>query len=594
MLFHDSHDANYRSPIGPVKAGHQLTVRFWCDESDRVILRTWDGRESQYEMTPIGGDRFEATIVVPKTPMLFWYDFIIPRPYDVARYGTSMDQLGGVGCYYATQPRSYQVTVYDPAYQTPEYLRQGVVYQIFPDRFFKDKNGQKGRLRKIAQAHPDAAFHENWNEKPTLDPDPENGDNRALDFFGGTLRGIRQKLDYLEALGVSILYINPIFRARSNHRYDTGSYEEVDPILGDNEAFDELAAAAKKRGMHVMLDGVFSHTGCDSQYFNRYGRYNSVGAYQSKESPYFSWYSFDEFPNKYNSWWGFYTLPAVDKSNREYRDYLYGENGVLPGWIRRGACGWRLDVVDELPMDMVREMRTAVKKADPDSTLLGEVWEDASNKTAYGAVRSYCIGDALDSVMNYPLRRGVIDFFTGVIDAHQLRRIILNQQEVYPAPFYYSLMNLLGSHDRVRILNALCGYDREGAIQMDRAEASKVVLGKAELKAAKKRYVEAVKLLCALPGAPTIYYGDEIGMTGMADPWNRAPMAWDDADDKLREKIAGLLNHRRKNAMLQTGCLKVEAVDADTIRILRYAENGADVFGQPIEGADVAVTISRK
>ena len=594
MLFHDSHDANYRSPIGPVKAGHQLTVRFWCDESDRVILRTWDGRESQYEMTPIGNARFEATIVVPKTPMLFWYDFIIPRPYDVARYGTSMDQLGGVGSYYATQPRSYQVTVYDPAYQTPEYLRQGVVYQIFPDRFFKDKNGQKGRLRKIAQAHPEAAFHENWNEKPTLDPDPENGDNRALDFFGGTLRGIRQKLDYLEALGVSILYINPIFRARSNHRYDTGSYEEVDPILGDNEAFDELAAAAKKRGMHVMLDGVFSHTGCDSQYFNRYGRYNSVGAYQSKESPYFSWYSFDEFPNKYNSWWGFYTLPAVDKSNREYRDYLYGENGVLPGWIRRGACGWRLDVVDELPMDMVREMRTAVKKADPDSTLLGEVWEDASNKTAYGAVRSYCIGDALDSVMNYPLRRGVIDFFTGVIDAHQLRRIILNQQEVYPAPFYYSLMNLLGSHDRVRILNALCGYDREGAIQMDRAEASKVVLGKAELKAAKKRYVEAVKLLCALPGAPTIYYGDEIGMTGMADPWNRAPMAWDDADDKLREKIAGLLNHRRKNAMLQTGCLKVEAVDADTIRILRYAENGADVFGQPIEGADVAVTISRK
>ncbi|MBP3645851.1 MAG: glycoside hydrolase family 13 protein [Clostridia bacterium] len=594
MLYHDSHDANYRSPIGPVKAGHQLTVRFWCDESDRVILRTWDGRESQYEMTPIGDDRFEATIVVPKTPMLFWYDFIIPRQYDVARYGTSADQLGGVGSYYATQPRSYQVTVYDPAYQTPEYLRRGVVYQIFPDRFFKDKNGQKGRLRKIAQAHPEATFHENWNEKPTLDPDPANGDNRALDFFGGTLKGIKQKLDYLEELGVSILYINPIFRARSNHRYDTGSYEEVDPILGDNEAFDELAAAAEKRGMRIMLDGVFSHTGCDSQYFNRYGRYDNVGAYQSKESPYYSWYSFEEFPDKYNSWWGFYTLPAVDKSNRAYRDYLLGENGVLPGWIKRGACGWRLDVVDELPMDMVREMRQSVKKADPDSTLLGEVWEDASNKTAYGAVRSYCIGDALDSVMNYPLRRAVIDFFTGVTDAYQLRRVILNQQEVYPAPFYYSLMNLLGSHDRVRILNALCGYDREGAIQMDRLEASKVQLGKRELKSAKKRYVEAVKLLCALPGAPTIYYGDEIGMTGMADPWNRAPMAWDDADDALRAEIAKLLHARRESAMLQTGCLKVETVDADTIRIIRYAENGADVFGQPIEGENVTVTISRK
>ena len=594
MLYHNSHDANYRSPIGPVKAGHALTVRFWCDESDRVILRTWDGHEQQVEMKPIGSDHFEATITVPETPMLFWYDFIIPRPHDTARYGTSHDQLGGAGSYYASQPISYQVTVYDPAYQTPEYLREGVVYQIFPDRFFKDRNGQKGRLKKIAKAHPEATFHENWNEKPALDPDPENGDNRALDFFGGTLKGIQQKLDYLEEMGVSILYINPIFRARSNHRYDTGSYEEVDPILGDNAAFDQLVSAARKRGMRVMLDGVFSHTGCDSQYFNRYGRYDNLGAYQSKESPYFSWYSFDEFPHKYNSWWGFYTLPAVDKSNREYRDYLLGENGVLPGWIKRGACGWRLDVVDELPMDMVREMRASVKKADPDSTLLGEVWEDASNKTAYGSVRSYCLGDALDSVMNYPLRRGVIDFFTGAIDAHQLCRVILHQQEVYPAPFYYSLMNLLGSHDRVRILNALCGYDREGAIQMDRVEASKVQLGTNELKAAKRHYVEAVKLLCALPGAPTIYYGDEIGMTGMADPWNRAPMAWDDADEELRAEIRTLLNARRENAMLQTGLLKVEATDTDTLLITRYAENGLDVFGKPLESTDTVIRISRK
>ena len=594
MLYHDSHDAKYRAPLGPVKAGETLTLRFWCDESDRVILRTWDGQEHQYDMKPVGSDHFEATVTVPAEPMLFWYDFIIPREHDVARYGTSEDQLGGVGRYYAHQPVSYQVTVYDPAYRTPEYLRHGVVYQIFPDRFFRDRNGQKGRVRKIAAAHPEATFHENWNEKPTLDIDPENGDNRALDFFGGTLRGIQQKLDYLKDMGVSILYLNPVFRARSNHRYDTGSYEEVDPILGTNEDFENLMAAARKRGMRVMLDGVFSHTGCDSQYFNRFGRYDTLGAYQSKESPYFDWYSFDEFPSRYNTWWGFYTLPAVDKSNRRYRDYLYGDNGVLTGWVKRGACGWRLDVVDELPMDMVREMRTAVKNADADSVLLGEVWEDASNKVAYGQVRSYCLGDALDSVMNYPLRRAVIDFFTGVIDACQLRRVILNQQEVYPAPFYYSLMNLLGSHDRVRILNALCGYDREGPLQMDRVEASQVTLGKAELKSAKKRYVQAVKLLCALPGAPTIYYGDEIGMTGMADPWNRAPMNWDDADDKLRQDIAQLLNHRRECAMLHTGFLRVEALDGDTLKVTRYAQNGLDVFGQSVEGKDVTIRISRK
>jgi len=595
LLYHDSHSARYRSPLGAMKAGEQLTIRFWCDESDTVILRTWDGQEHQHPMTAIGEDHFEATITVPDSPMLFWYDFIIPRAYDTARYGNNHEQLGGVGCYYEGQPVSYQVTVYDPAYMTPEYLRKGVVYQIFPDRFYRDAGGSKGRVRKIAAAHPEAAFHENWNERPTLNPDPANGDNMALDFFGGTLKGIRQKLEYIESLGANVIYLNPIFRARTNHRYDTGSYEEVDPILGDNEDFIQLAAAAKKRGMHIMLDGVFSHTGADSQYFNRFGRYETIGAYQSKESPYADWYTFEDFPDKYRSWWGFYTLPAVDKSNPVYRKYLLDEeNGVFPGWIKRGACGWRLDVADELPVDLLQQMRQAIKQVNPDSVLLGEVWEDASNKVSYGTPRSYVLGDTLDSVMNYPLRRGIIDFFNGAIDAHALRRVILHQQEVYPAPFYYALMNLLGSHDRVRILNALCGYDRAGAIQMDRAEAEKVVLGENELAAAKKRYLEAVKLLCALPGAPTIYYGDEIGMTGMADPWNRAPMAWDFADEQLHDQIQQLLIQRRQSAVLQTGFLRVDAPDADTLVITRYAENGKDVFGEEVSGGEAVVTVCRK
>jgi len=595
LLYHDSHSARYRSPLGAMKAGEPLTIRFWCDESDTVILRTWDGQEHQVPMTAIGDDHFEATVTVPDSPMLFWYDFIIPRQYDTARYGCTGEQLGGVGCYYSDQPISYQVTVYDPAYMTPEYLRKGVVYQIFPDRFFRDASGSKGRVKKIAAAHPEATFHENWNERPTLNPDPANGDNMALDFFGGTLKGIRQKLDYIQSLGANVIYLNPIFRARSNHRYDTGSYEEVDPILGTTEDFIQLAEAAQKRGMHVMLDGVFSHTGADSQYFNRFGRYESVGAYQSPDSPYADWFTFEEFPDKYKSWWGFYTLPAVDKSNPAYRHYLLNdENGVFPGWIKRGACGWRLDVADELPMDLLRQMRTAIKNVDPESVLLGEVWEDASNKVSYGTPRSYVLGDTLDSVMNYPLRRGVIDFFNGVIDAYQLRRIILNQQEVYPAPFYYALMNLLGSHDRVRILNALCGYDRAGAIQMDRAEAEKVTLTDEQLKTAKKRYQEAVKLLCALPGAPTIYYGDEIGMTGMADPWNRAPMAWDFADDQLHDAIQALLTDRRQSPVLQTGFLSVEAPDADTLVITRFTENGRDVFGDCVEGEDRVVRVSRR
>ncbi len=595
MLFHDSHDISYRDPLGGVPSGTPVKLRFLCDESAAVTLRIWDGDEHRIPMQKVGDHLFEATLKATPQPMLLWYDFIIHRGEGEVRYGNAEDQLGGQGMVQQGPIKSYQITVYDPGFETPAYLREGVIYQIFPDRFYRDKGGMKGRLRKIKAAHPEATFHEGWDELPTLDLDPENGDNRALDFFGGTLSGIRQKLDYLSAMGVSVLYLNPIFRARTNHRYDTGSYEEIDPILGDDAAFDSLIIAAQARGIQVLMDGVFSHTGADSQYFNRYGHYDTLGAYQSKESPYAPWYRFYDFPDKYNAWWGIYTLPAVEKENPEYQAYLLAENtGVLPRWVKRGACGWRLDVADELPVPMLQKMRRAVKNADPNAVLVGEVWEDASNKVAYGALRSYCLGDTVDSVMNYPLRRAVIDFFTGQLNAHQLRRVILHQQEVYPVPFYYSLMNLLGSHDRVRILNAMAGYDQEGAIQLPREEAQKIRLTKLQLAQAKKRHLEALKLVCALPGAPTLYYGDEMGMQGMADPWNRAPMTWEDGDATHWSAVSALLNERKERRMLQTGFLEVEATGEDTLRIRRFAVDGKDVFGQELFEKDMVVKIARK
>ncbi|MBE5779781.1 MAG: glycoside hydrolase family 13 protein [Clostridiales bacterium] len=594
MLFHDSHDPAYRSPVGPVKTGEKITLRFLCDEADHVTLRTWDGSEGRISMTDTGDNLFEATVTVPDSPMLFWYDFIIHRADGDARYGTSLDQLGGVGSFYYGQPQSYQVTVYDPAYTTPEYLRHGVIYQIFPDRFFRDALPDEARQQKIAAAHPEATFHQDWNDRPTLDIDPVTKDNRALDFFGGTLSGIAEKLDWLRELGVTILYINPVFRSRTNHRYDTGNYEEIDPILGDEDSFRQLIAAANERGMQVMMDGVFSHTGSDSKYFNRFGRYPGLGAYQSKESPYYHWYTFFDFPDHYNTWWGFDTLPTVIKDHPDYQNYLLNEEtGIIPHWVRKGACGWRLDVADELPVPFLQKMRRVVKNARPDAVLLGEVWEDASNKVSYGQARSYVLGDTLDSVMNYPLRRGIIDFFTGSIDAYQLRRIILNQQEVYPAPFYYSLMNLLGSHDRVRIVNAMAGFDREGAIQMDREEASHIHLDDAALAAARQKVLEAYRLLCALPGVPTVYYGDEIGMQGMADPWNRAPMDWEHQDEALRNQFKTLLNQRLHTPMLQTGFMTVTAEDENTLLIRRYSENGLDAFHSPISGDEVLVRVQR-
>ena len=401
---------------------------------------------------------FETTISVPETPMLFWYDFIIHRPGGDVRYGTSYDQLGGVGACYDGQPSSYQITVYDPAYQTPEFLRHAVVYQIFPDRFFRDeKAGHPGRSRKIKAAHPEAVFHKKWDEAPFLDPDPVTGDNRALDFFGGTLRGITEKLDELQELGVTVLYLNPIFRARTNHRYDTGDYTRIDPMLGTQADLTRLCEEAAKRGMRVLLDGVFNHTGDDSLYFNRYGRYDSVGAYQSPDSPYAGWFTFERFPDKYKCWWGVDTLPEVNKDNEDYCRFILAEDGVARRWMRAGTAGWRLDVADELPMRFLRDLRTAVRTQDAQAALLGEVWEDASNKVSYGAQRCYCLGDTLDSVMNYPLREAAIGFVTGTLDAYAFCRRVESLRENYPLPFFYSLMNLMGSHDRARLLNVLAG-----------------------------------------------------------------------------------------------------------------------------------------
>ncbi len=595
MLCHNSHSETYREPVGAIPCGSQMTLRFFCDEGYDVTLRTWDGSEQLTPMTSADGTLFEATVSVPASPMLFWYDFILHTSQGDLRYGNQSDGLGGEGQLVYDTLHAFQITVYDPAYETPAYLREGIMYQVFPDRFYKGgQTPSHKQQEKIAAAHPEASFHKHWNEPPTLDIDPDNGDNRALDFFGGTLKDVTEKLSYLQDLGVTVLYLNPIVRARTNHRYDTGDYHKVDPILGRKRDFHALCQAASAMGMRVILDGVFSHTGADSVYFNRYGRYPGKGAYQSQKSRYSSWYSFDQFPDHYHAWWGFYTLPAVDKDQPDYQHFLLNQtDGVLPYWMQRGASGWRLDVADELPVRLLQKMRYSVKQADPEGALIGEVWEDASHKISYNEPRSYCLGDTLDSVMNYPLRRAVIDFFTGKATAYELARLILHQREVYPAPFYYSVMNLLASHDRVRALNAFVGYDTPGILQMPREEAMLVRLTKPQQALAKARVLEALKLLCALPGIPCVYYGDEIGMQGMADPWNRAPMAWDDADDALRDAIKAILLHRRQTPALQTGFLDVEAMDDDTLVIRRSTKDGLDVFGKAMDAPAATVTITR-
>ncbi|MDO5143850.1 MAG: glycoside hydrolase family 13 protein [bacterium] len=590
MMLHDSHDAFYRVPAGPVPTGQVILFRFRCDEASSVILRTWSGTEHAYSMIPSQADAhvWEVSIKAPSEPGLFWYDFIIYRRDNrVVRYGNADDQLGGVGVSRedGSSPASYQLTVYRRSYRTPTFMHGANIYQIFPDRFFKAPT-------QAVDPRTDRPMHKCWDEPVLYEKDSPDGTYQALDCYGGTINGIIEKLPYLKELGVTVIYLNPVFKSRSNHRYDTGDYTQVDPLLGTNEELGMLFSRAKEMNMHVMLDGVFSHTGADSLYFNQYGNYPGKGAYQGKESPYYSWYTFRHFPNDFKCWWNFVSLPECRKDNPDYQQFMFqDETGIVPRWIHAGSCGWRLDVADELSMDFLRKLRVAAKKADHDAVVLGEVWEDASNKIAYNELRCYCCGDTLDSVMNYPLREAILGFVSGKGTAHDLVRLVKHQAEVYPPQFRYALMNLVGSHDRARALNVLVGRDGQG---MQRAEQAALTLSHAEYTLAVKRYKLCIDLLCALPGCPTVYYGDEAGMTGCTDPFCRKPYPWGREDRELQSYVKAKLTHHRHSVVLRLGHCEIEALDDDTVRIRRFL-NGSDGLGhKAADGVQEIVTVNRK
>ena len=413
-------------------------------------------------------------------------------------------------------PVNWQLTVHDEKYKTPEWFKGGVMYQIFPDRFYRagEEPLKHGILRK-------------WGEQPYFRP---NGEGKVLnnDFFGGNLKGVCEKLPYLKSLGVTVIYFNPIFESYSNHRYDTGDYMEIDPNLGSKEDFDALIRDAEKQGMRVILDGVFNHTGDDSRYFNRYSNYPSLGAYQSTQSPYYDWYTFHGSRDRYDSWWGIETLPAIKESSESYQNFMFSENGVIKSWLKHGIGGYRLDVADELPGFFLKMLRKAAKDQDPDAVIIGEVWEDASNKIAYGERREYFQGEELDSVMNYPLKDAIINFLLSG-NTNRLREVIAMLIDHYPKATLDSLMNHLGTHDTARILTVLGGKSCQS-----KEEMAVTHLSDSEKEAAKELLKMGAVVQFTLPGVPCIYYGDEIGMEGYSDPFCRGCFDWENGDRKLK------------------------------------------------------------
>ena len=441
----------------------------------------------------------------------------------------------------------YQLTVYDGCEQVPAWFGEGTCYQIFPDRF------RRSRIPDPGGMVGGRSVHAAWQEEPEYRPDAR-GEVRNRDFFGGDLKGVLEQLPYLQSLGVETLYFNPIFEAAENHRYGTADYEHVDPMLGCDADFSALCRAAHARGMRVILDGVFNHTGFVSRYFNGDGFYPQPGAAQSRQSPYYPWFHFQHWPDRFDSWWGIYTLPAVNEGEDSYRDYIIrGEHSIVRRWLQAGADGWRLDVADELPDDFIRELHQAVRAADPNAVVIGEVWEDGSTKIAYGVRRRHILGGHCDGLMNYPFRNGLISFLLGA-DAACFRDAMETLRENYPPFAFASAMNFLGTHDTPRILTLLgVGSDCRENTKAWRADF-RMDAGQRALALARLRLGALV--LFAFPGAPTIYYGDEAGMEGFEDPFNRRTFPWGAEDKALTAWYAALGQARKSLLPLRRGDLR--------------------------------------
>ena len=504
---------------------------------------------------------------------LYFYCFVFNDVY--GRHYISKDE--SLEAVLSDRKESWQLLIHDQFRGDLEWFKGKIMYQIMVDRFFD------GGVKFVKDY---AIMHKDWNELPIFKP--TNGKVLNNDFFGGDLKGIIKKLDYLKSLNVSVILLNPIFNAYSNHKYDTSDFLEIDPMYGDENLFKELTQKAKEKGISIILDGVFNHTGSDSIYFNKEGRFSSVGAYQSKKSPYYSWYFFRKYPNDYESWWGFDTLPKVNQNEPSYIDFINGPNGVINKWIKFGARGFRLDVVDEYEDSFVLELNKAVKRDDDNNILLGEVWEDASNKVSYGEMRCYCTGDTLDSVMNYPIRDMSIAFIRGDIDAYAFVRRLESLRENYPLPFFYSLMNLMGSHDRPRILNMLCGETWESVDPLYRGTCA---LSAEQRALAVKRLRELWNLYTALPGMPCLYYGDEAGMEGAGDPFCRGTYPWGKEDKEILAFTRDALALRASRPVLRRGGFSIEGIAPDAVRIRRFVHAGCDAFGEALDDTDYEITI---
>ncbi len=566
ILF-DSKDRRFKEPFGTLKPSEacQMTVlipsQIYPVAMDLIVLgedgtphasfsASFAGKEDAY-------DRFKVTFALQDPGLYFYFFRITTQNESFALYRQGWDQTN------MEAGETWQLSVIPDSFVTPETLSGSVMYQIFPDRFAgKGVCNTSGKLKPFW-------IHDNVEDTPAWEPD-QSGEVTNSDFFGGNLAGITEKLDYLAALGVKVVYLNPIFKAWSNHRYDTADYLKIDELLGTENDFRALCRKAHALGMKIILDGVFSHTGSRSVYFDETGEFGH-GAVSDPASPYRDWFQFKRFPDDYTAWWGVKTLPCVDEMQPSYRHFIIGgEDSVIAHWLKAGADGFRLDVADELPDAFMKELRDRLKEINPDALLIGEVWEDASNKISYGVRRKYFSGGELDSVMNYPFKDAILSYASGSDNGLALRGTVMTIVENYPQKVHGLLMNMLSTHDTCRILTLLS----PSPAPEQKSERAVFRMKEQDRVVAEERLRLAFFLQFVLPGMPCIFYGDEIGTEGFEDPFCRSYFRWDRVKgNPLFSFVSKLSAIRNGEEALKRGETEVASDGQGSITVTRSLEN---------------------
>lgn len=572
---------NNKSPHGAVVKGTTVTYRLKVSKFEKPTTAFFvvhqDGTQPEFiEMTKeYVDDRYVnyAYTTTFDNIGLYWYHFSVS-------YGESSVNLirsENLDIIESPADSDYLQLVIDNESKTDSSFQKGIIYHIFIDRF--NKSGE-------VKSRKGLNLLDNWEEPLCYEYD-EKGIRVNHNCYGGNFQGIIDKLPYLKSLNVKTIYLSPIFEAHSSHRYNVADYSKIESMYGGKEVFEELIRKAKRLGIKIIIDGVFNHTGSDSIYFNREGRYKTIGAYQSKNSKYYSWYDFDKYPDNYSCWWGIKTLPQTNE-NSGFFDYIAGKNGIIHKYMSMGLGGLRLDVVDELSNNFLKAICNATREVDPKALIVGEVWEDASSKISYDERKQYFLGGNLDSVTNYPMKNAILNFikygdhqgFVNVVN------LILDQ---YPKSVQDKLMNILDTHDTLRAIT----YLGANFNSPEYSETTDFRLSEEEYNRGKKLLKLASIIQYTVMGIPTVFYGDEAGIQGVKDPYCRATYPWGKEDTELIEHYTKLGN-LRNNKVLLDGNMSIKYVNNSVVIYERVKDDNKVIVAVNMSADNFEFVVEKK